>query len=101
MSAVFEIPVKQINDESSPDTVKSWDSLKHINLVISLEEEFEIEFTENEIIEITKILSLNNNFNIILNEDQYFIASDNIDISNQILEMLNKKKLDLKIIELP
>ena len=55
----------------------------------------------NEIIEITKKLSLNKKFDIIFNEDQYFIASDNVDISNQIIEMLNKKQLDLEIIELP
>ena len=42
MSAVFEIPIEQIKDDSSPDTIKSWDSLKHMNLVISLEEEFMI-----------------------------------------------------------
>ena len=55
----------------------------------------------NEIIEITKKLSLSKNFDIILNDDQYFIASDNVDISSQIIEMLNTKELDLKIIELP
>jgi len=54
----------------------------------------------NEIVGITKELSLNNNFDIILNEDQYFLASDNFDISNQIIEILNKKKLDFEIIEL-
>lgn len=53
MSAVFEIPIQKINDESSSDTVVSWDSLKHMNLVIALEEEFEMEFSESEIPEIT------------------------------------------------
>lgn len=51
MSAVFEIPADRINDESSPDSVESWDSLKHMNLVVSLEEEFETEFTDDEILE--------------------------------------------------
>lgn len=51
MSAVFEIPPEEINDESSPDTVESWDSLNHMNLVVSLEEEFEIRFKDEEIIE--------------------------------------------------
>lgn len=51
MSAVFEIPVDQIRDDSSPDTIGSWDSLKHMNLVVALEEEFEIEFTDDEIME--------------------------------------------------
>ncbi len=55
----------------------------------------------NEIIKITKKISLDNNFDIILNEDQYFLASDNLDVSNQIIAMLNKKKLNLEINSLP
>ena len=51
MSAVFEIPGGKIQDDSSPDTIESWDSLKHMNLVVALEEEFVIEFTDDEIIE--------------------------------------------------
>ena len=51
ISAVFEIPEEQIKDNSSPDTIESWDSLKHMNLIIALEEEFEVEFTDNEIFE--------------------------------------------------
>ena len=69
----------------------------HINMNIEKNKEIVI----NEIIEITKTLSRNKNFDIILNEDQYFLASDDIDISKQIIEILNKKKLDLKVIELP
>ena len=49
MSAVFEIPVNKIKGNVSPDTIESWDSLKHMNLVIALEEEFEIEFIDDEI----------------------------------------------------
>ena len=52
MSAVFEISADQIKEDSSPDTIESWDSLKHMNLVVALEEEFEIEFTDDEIIEL-------------------------------------------------
>ena len=69
----------------------------HINMNIEKNKEIVI----NEIIEITKILSRNKNFDIILNEDQYFLASDDVDISKQIIEILNKKKLDLVVIELP
>ena len=49
MSAVFQIPLNQIKDNASPDTIESWDSLKHMNLVVALEEEFEIEFIDDEI----------------------------------------------------
>ena len=69
----------------------------HINMNIEKNKEVVI----NEIIEITKILSRNKNFDIILNEDQYFLASDNIDISKQIIEILNKKKLNLEVFESP
>ncbi len=52
MSAVFEIPIGQINEDSSPDTIESWDSLKHMNLVIALEEEFDCEFSDFEIVDL-------------------------------------------------
>ncbi len=51
MAAVFEISKKKISDDSSPDTIKSWDSLKHMNLVVALEEEFKIQLTDEEIVE--------------------------------------------------
>jgi acyl carrier protein len=51
MSSVFELPVEQINENSSPDTIGSWDSLKHMNLIVALEEEFGMEFSDDEILE--------------------------------------------------
>ena len=51
MFAVFEIPVEQIQDKSSPDTIESWDSLKHMNMIVALEEEFNVQFTDDEVIE--------------------------------------------------
>ena len=51
ISAVFEISVEEIGDESSPDTIESWDSLKHINMIVALEEEFNVEFTDDNITE--------------------------------------------------
>ena len=51
MSAVFELSADEITDHSSPDTIWSWDSLKHMNLVSALEEEFDISFTDSEILE--------------------------------------------------
>ena len=51
MSAVFEFSANEITDDSSPDTIRSWDSLKHMNLVSSLEEEFDCLFSDSEILE--------------------------------------------------
>ena len=55
MSAVFEISIEEINDESSPDTIELWDSLKHLNLVIALEEEFNVQFTDDNFIELINL----------------------------------------------
>jgi len=52
MSAVFGISMEKIQDDSSTVTIKSWSSLKHMNMVLSLEDEFDIEFTADEIVEI-------------------------------------------------
>jgi len=51
MAAVFEMPVENINIDSSPDSIDNWDSLKHMNLIVALEEEFNIEFNDDEITE--------------------------------------------------
>ncbi len=46
---VFDIPAAEITDDASPHDIKTWDSLKHINLVLALEDEFDIHFDEAEI----------------------------------------------------
>jgi len=49
MADVFEIPLEQVTIESTQDNIDAWDSLKHLNLVVALEEEFEIYFPVEEI----------------------------------------------------
>ena len=51
MSNVFNIDVDSINKDTSPDNVENWDSLKHMNLIVALEEEFEFEFEDQEIVD--------------------------------------------------
>lgn len=51
MSKVFNVPEESINSISSPDTIESWDSLKHMNLVTALEEEYSIRFNYEQISE--------------------------------------------------
>jgi acyl carrier protein len=49
MSAVFEIPLESISDDSSYDNIENWDSLRHLNLILALEEEFEVSIPEEEV----------------------------------------------------
>jgi acyl carrier protein len=51
MASVFEISAENITNDLSPDTIESWDSLKHMNLIVALEEEFKMEFSDDEIVE--------------------------------------------------
>jgi acyl carrier protein len=46
---VFQVPRDQVKPESSPDTIPNWDSLQHLNLVLALEQEFNVQFTPEEI----------------------------------------------------
>ena len=40
MSAVFEVDVDSINEESSQDNIENWESIKTLDLIVALEEEF-------------------------------------------------------------
>ena len=48
-SDVFQVPREQVKADSSPDTIANWDSLQHLNLVLALEQEFNVQFTPEEI----------------------------------------------------
>jgi acyl carrier protein len=49
-SQVLGVPVESIVDETSPDNTPKWDSLSAMNLVVALEEAFNIRFSTKEII---------------------------------------------------
>lgn len=48
MSAVFDMPPEAINEASSPDTIGAWDSMRHLNLILAIEEEFNIRFSDEQ-----------------------------------------------------
>ena len=45
ISNVLGVPIDAINDNSSPDSIDKWDSLSHLNLVMAIEVEFDVELT--------------------------------------------------------
>lgn len=51
MSQILKISVETINKDSSPDTIETWDSLQHMNLVLGIEQSFEVSFTDEEIMQ--------------------------------------------------
>jgi acyl carrier protein len=52
LASVFKVKPETINGSSSVDTIETWDSLNHLNLVLALELEFNISLTEEQSVEI-------------------------------------------------
>jgi acyl carrier protein len=46
---VLELPATKISADSSPETIETWDSVHHLNLVLALEQEFNLQFEPEEI----------------------------------------------------
>ena len=55
ISNIFGTPLNEINGQSSPDTIENWDSINHMKLITALEEEFDVEFTDEEILEMQNV----------------------------------------------
>lgn len=45
---VLQVPVAQITQDSSTKNVESWDSVHHLNLILALEQEFDLQFEPEE-----------------------------------------------------
>ncbi len=45
---VFQVSSQNLTPDSSAETVESWDSVQHLNLVLALEQEFGFEFEPDE-----------------------------------------------------
>ena len=46
---VFQVPQSSLGATSSPDTIETWDSLHHLSFVVALEQEFQVQFSPEEI----------------------------------------------------
>ena len=45
---VLQVPAALITQDSSTENVESWDSVHHLNLVLALEQEFDLQFEPEE-----------------------------------------------------
>ena len=52
---VFSVPIDAICAKSSPDSLEGWDSIKHINLMMAIEQAFNVEITPEELAEVRSI----------------------------------------------
>ena len=55
ISKVFSIPISEINDESNPETIESWDSFNGLILVDELESNYNVKFSVSEIVDVKNV----------------------------------------------
>ena len=49
MAEIFEIDENTIGDDASQKTISEWDSLQHLNLMVEIEDKFDVSFEPEEI----------------------------------------------------
>ena len=54
-SDLFGVPVGKVTAESSPETIETWDSMQHLNLVLAIEEKFGLQLSPEEIEEMRSV----------------------------------------------
>jgi len=55
MAIVFKVDVAEITDDLSAVNFERWDSLAHMNLLVALEEEFDIRFPDEMLVDLTSV----------------------------------------------
>lgn len=58
MAEVFETTPDQVNEHMSMEATDIWDSLKHMELMIGIEEQFQIELEAEEMMEMVSFSSI-------------------------------------------
>ena len=58
VSKVLGIAIEQVDEDDTPATVKSWDSLAHINLTLALAAEFGVKISPEDAAEMMSIRAI-------------------------------------------
>ena len=58
LGSILDIPGENLQDDSEPGAPEKWDSLAHMKFFIALEEEFEISFSDDEMVEMFDLPSI-------------------------------------------
>lgn len=59
MSLVLKVDLQALNENSNMDNLSEWDSLRHMNLILALEEEFSVSLPEEDVANLTSFKLLN------------------------------------------
>ena len=48
LSVILDVDKKRIDNNTSADNINGWDSLKQMNIIVAIEEEYDVQFNEEE-----------------------------------------------------
>ena len=58
LSSILNVDRRSLTPQSSRDSLEEWDSMKHMYVVLALEEEFSVEFSDDEIANLVSVSDL-------------------------------------------
>ncbi len=58
MAETFKVERSVLNKDTSQKNLSEWDSLRHLNLIVALEDEFEVNFEPEQISKMTSFASV-------------------------------------------
>jgi acyl carrier protein len=58
MASALSVPPDTIKDDFSSDTCENWDSVRHLTLVLAIEDKFGVTFEEDEIWSLLSLAAL-------------------------------------------
>lgn len=58
IASSLKIPVSRISDETSMKNTQEWDSLKHMELILAIEQHYKLELTGDEIADMVSVKAI-------------------------------------------
>jgi len=58
VARIMVVPVDAVSLESSPETLENWDSLRHMKLILAIEESLDVQFSDDDIVSIKNVRDL-------------------------------------------
>lgn len=58
LASALKIPRSRLTDDLEYGAIEQWDSLSHVNLMLSLEAAYDVEIDEDTMIELTSIAAI-------------------------------------------
>ena len=58
VARIMGVPVEVVSLESSPETLENWDSLRHMKLILAIEESLDVQFRDEDIVGIKSVRDL-------------------------------------------